>query len=171
MGDSLVRLIIETLGEKQIEREFMEHRGRAMNPLPVFEILAARFLMVEREQFITEGMTGSGGWRPLSPGYLAEKIRGGYDPRILHRTLRMMHSLTQADAPGAIRRITPEFMELGTDVTNDKGKSYPRAHQQGRGVPKRKPIDFTEMERRRWVKTVQAYIVHGRLVFGGVSGF
>lgn len=164
---TVVRLVIEILGDKIIEREFMEHRGRAINPIPVFEVLAQRFLAIETLQFNTQGMSGSGGWRPLSAAYLAEKIRHGYDPRILHRTLRLRESLTNSDAPGSIKRITPEFMEVGTDVTNDKGFPYPAVHQQGRGVPVRKPVDLTLAERRRWVKTVQRYIVNGELVFGG----
>lgn len=162
-----MRLVIETLGDTIIEREFMEHRSRAINPMPVFEVLAERFLKIEEMQFESQGMSGSGGWRPLSAAYQAEKMAKGFDPRILHRTLALRRSLTEADAPGHIRRITPEFMEVGTSITNDKGLSYPAMHQQGRGVPVRKPVDLTLLERRRWVKTVQRYIVMGELIFGG----
>lgn len=165
-----MRMSISVLGDKIIERDFVRHAGRAMNAMPVFEVLAERFLVIEKLQFESQGVTGSGGWAPLTAAYLAEKVSKGYDPRILFRTHALFDSLTHHDAEGSIRRITPEFMEVGTDVKSEGGYVYPLAHQQGHGVPVRKPVDFTELERRRWMKTVQRYIVLGEIVFGGGSG-
>lgn len=157
-------------GDVLVEREFAEHRRRAVNPMPAFFLLAERFRAVELQQFDSEGVTGSGGWKPLKQATIDEKLRNGYDLRILHRTLRLRESLTHDDHPDHIRRITPTFMEVGSSATNDKGLSYPTFHQQGRGVPVRKPIDFTEIERRRWVKTLQRYIVTGELILAGTRG-
>lgn len=163
---SSMSLSIEVLGEKIIERNLVRHAERAVNPIPVFEILAERFLLIEKMQFESQGVSGSGGWTPLSATYLQEKIKRGYDPRILFRTHALFNSLTHHDAPGSIRRITPEFMEVGTEVKSSDGYVYAQAHQKGAGVPVRKPVDFTELERRRWVKTLQRYIVTGELIFG-----
>lgn len=165
-----MHMSIEVLGDKIIERNFVRHAARAMNAMPVFEVLAERFLEIEKLQFESQGVSGSGGWTPLSATYLAEKVSQGYDPRILFRTHALFESLTHHDAEGSIRRITPEFMEVGTDLESEGGYVYALAHQQGHGVPVRKPVDLTEMERRRWMKTVQRYIVLGEVVFGGGSG-
>lgn len=160
------RVRIEVLGDRVIEGNFDKHRARAENPMPAFALLATRFLEVEKLQFESQGAEGGSPWAPLAESTLAEKARLGLDMRTLFRTHALFDSLTNASAPGHVRRITPEVLELGTAVASDGGYPYAEAHQHGRGVPVRKPVDLNDLERGSWAKTVHRYITTGELYFG-----
>lgn len=158
---------IEVMGETVVAGNLDRHARRAINPTPAYLVLADRFLDVEERQFDTQGASSGHPWMPLAAATLDEKARHGMDPRILHRTLALRASLTEASAPGHVRRITPAVLELGTSVTSDSGYPYPASHQEGRGVPRRKPVDLTDYERGRWARIVHRYIVHGELLRAG----
>lgn len=150
------RLSFLVAGEAQMDRILSRFGDAAEDLSPVYEEIADDFLEIEERQF-TSGGAGSGGWAPLNPRYAARK-KG---PGILRETLALFNSLTRRGAPGAIRRITKDTIELGSSVTSDRGFPYPVAHALGTSkMPARPPIDLIETDKTRWTKMVQRHLVN-----------
>lgn len=158
-----MELRLEIFGDVQLSRDLLRFRERGMDMRPVFHNLADDFLDIETRQFESEGRYASGGWQPLTPDYLAWKVRHDLDPRILHATLAMRNSLTVRGAPGQVRRITRDEMFVGTDVRSKRGFPYPAVHQNPKRspLPRRRPVELREADRDNWVKQVQYYLVYG----------
>jgi phage gpG-like protein len=147
-------------GEAQIDRTLARIELAAADASPAWELIAEEFLVAEREQFATEGGSGSGGWPQLSEPYAAWKARHYPGAKILRRTGDLEDSLTEGPE---IRVIEPHFMILGSAVP------YGRYHQQGSDrMPRRRPIDLTETLRRSWVKVLQRYLITGGLRGGEI---
>lgn len=152
-----MQLELEVYGDTQFSRDLLRFRDRGMDMVPAFRSLADDFLDIGREQFGSQGGR-SGGWRPLSPTYLARKVADGHDPRILHRTLRLRRSLTMETAD-TIRRLAPDEMFVGSRVP------YGVHHQHGApraNLPQRRPVELSNADRVRWVKILQRYLIEGR---------
>lgn len=157
-----MQITIDVFGDVQVSRNLMRFRDRAMNMIPAFQIEADLFLRHESKQFDSQGAYASGGWAPLAASTIARKARLGQDPRILHATLAMRRSLTVKGAPGQIRRIRRDSMEVGTSVKSPKGFPYPAVHQRGGGhVPRRRPVEFRESDKREMIRRIQHYLVYG----------
>lgn len=140
-------------GDVQLDRTLSRFEA-AEDATPAWEVLADRFARLERRQFATEGAYGSGGWPALSPRYGTWKAKNYPGAKILHREGDLEESLTQR--PFGVEVLEPGFMILGSGV--DHG-AY---HQQGDGVPRRRPIEFPESERRAWMNVLQRFIVTGK---------
>jgi phage gpG-like protein len=151
-----VSLSFRVFGEDQIDRELAGIEHAAADMRPAFEELRRRFLTIERRQFATQGGY-SGGWAPLSPRYRAWKAQHYPGKTILRRTDALWRSLTEGPAVAVLE---PSYMVLGSDV------AYGRFHQQGGGrLPRRRPVEIADAERREWVKVIQSFIRTG-----GVTG-
>lgn len=146
------RLQFTFWGEAQVDRTLEVVSLHAQDATPVWEELADRFLDDERRQFQSEGAYGSGRWAPLSPKYAAWKARHWPGRGILVRTGELVASLTQGPQ---VRVITPSQMAVGSAV--DHGKY----HQRGQGVPRRRPVELPESERREWTRAVHRFLVTG----------
>lgn len=156
-------LQLTTFGEVTLHRELVRTSMRAQDMSPVLHTLADDFLNVERYQFASEGKL-SGGWAPLAPSTVAHKAARGLDPRRLHATLALVHSLTRKADPHHVRRISPDEMFVGSSVVSEKGFPYPVAHQHGTGrIPRRRVVEFSETRKRIWMKRLQRYIVEGTI--------
>lgn len=150
-----VRIRFSFYGEEQIDRTLVRFIEAAEDATPVWNVLADRFLVLEGRQFASEGGYASGGWAPLSAAYAAWKAKNYPGKTILRRTDDLWRSLTQGPA---IRIIEPRFMVVGSDV------DYGEYHQTGTGrMPRRRPIEFTDAERREWVRLIHRWIVTGEL--------
>lgn len=141
-------------GEAQVDRTFELVSDRASDATPVWNVLADRFVEDEQRQFASEGAYGSGRWAPLSAPYAAWKARHFPGRGILVRTGALRDSLT-GSGDGSIRAITQSTMAVGSAV------DYGRFHQRGDGVPRRRPVELPESERRAWVKAIHRFIVTG----------
>lgn len=154
-----VQLTFRLLGDTQLDRTLEGIEDRTGDLRPAWEALRGRFLAVERHQFESQGGY-SGGWAPLSPRYAAWKSRHYPGKTILRRTDELYHSLT---AGPAIAVLEPDRMILGTDV------AHAEPHQRGgRHLPRRRPVELADAERREWVKVLQSFIVTGQVT--GVRG-
>lgn len=154
----MVKISLEQFGDVQLSRELLRFRDRGQDMSPAFEEAAVLFLEFEDQQFARQGAVGGRGkWPALNPRYAAWKRRKGYDRRILHRTLRLRSSLTFAGHPDHVRRIRPDELFVGTSVP------YAGAHQNPRKgrLPRRRPVDLTERQRRQMVKVLQRFLVEG----------
>ena len=151
-------ITLDFWGDVQLSRTLADLGDRTDDLRPVWDELADRFVGLERRQFATEGLYGSGGWAPLSPRYAAWKARAYPGKTILRRTDALYESLT--DRPLGVEVFEPGRMVIGSDV------SYGAYHQLGGEVdgrpPQRRPVELPELERREWVKRIQRYIVTGR---------
>lgn len=147
-----VRLTFAVFGDTQIDRTLEAIDDRADDLRPAFEHLRARFLRVEQRQFASQGRY-SGGWPPLSPKYATWKARHYPGKTILRRTDELFRSLTEGPQ---IAVIEPGYMVLGSSVR------YGEYHQAGSGrLPRRRPVELSEAERREWVKVLQSFIRTG----------
>jgi phage gpG-like protein len=150
-----VRMSFDFYGDVQLDRTLERFAESVADATPAWEKMADRFVRVERRQFASEGAYGSGGWAPLSPRYAAWKAAHYPGKPILRRTDDLWRSLTTGPA---IRVITPSMMIVGSDV------AYGRYHQRGGPkLPRRRPVEFPEAERREWVKILQRFIVTGKV--------
>jgi phage gpG-like protein len=148
-----VKLVIDSVGDEIVSRELLRLAGRVGNVEPAMESILRQIRAGEEQQFNSQGSYGSGGWAPLAPSTLEAKARSGIDPRILHGiTGDLEASLTGAGGENiAITR--HDGLDFGTTVP------YARYHQDGRGVPMRKPAQFPDSARRHWIKTIQDHVL------------
>lgn len=114
----------------------MADRTRSVEPAwpRVGDVFAENMAM----QFDTEGAhLGGRPWAPLSPKYLAWKVKRGLDPRRLHATRQMMLSLTSR--PMAVEQYFGNRAVFGTD---DEKAHW---HQNGTSMmPRRQIIRVTD---------------------------
>lgn len=114
----------------------------------IFELLAEDFRKTQTEVFKREGANeGLSRWKQLSPGYKKWKDAHYPGKPILTLTGKMKHSLIRRSATDHIERISPNTLEIGT-------KDFKAIlHQRGtRKLPKRKVIDLSDAQKRRWTQ-------------------
>lgn len=144
-------------GDTQVDRTLARWEANAVDARPVWEVLADRFTVVETRQFSTQGAAGGDAWPALSPRYAAWKAVHYPGKPILRRTDALFRSLTSGPA---VRVIEPHLLVVGSDV------DYGGHHQRGDGnLPRRRPVEFSENERRNWVRALQRFIVTGHAEF------
>ena len=140
-------------GQDQVLRTFSRWTDALSDFSPALEKIADDFLELEASQFASEGKTGSGGWKALSPDYAAWKAINYPGAKILERDGWLRDSLTVKDAPFQVREISPTEAVLGTSV------SYGIFHQTGtRKMPARPPIELSESDKTRWGKLVHEWL-------------
>ena len=149
-----VRMTFSFYGDTQLDRTLARIQERPQDARELWETLADRFRAIEARQFKSQGRYGSGGWAPLSPRYAAWKAKHYPGKGILVRTGALERSLTQR--PFCVEVIEAQNMAVGSNV------SYGKYHQNGEGRnPQRRPVELPEAERRRWVRTMQRYLITG----------
>lgn len=156
-----MRIEYDVFGDVQYSREIMRVGDRAGDMTPAFNAVADMIVDVERKQFASEGAYASSGWQPLAASTIEHKAKAGLAPEILQATRALHDSLTNPSDRHHVRRITPDEMFVGTNVTTRDGYPYPRAHQRGRGVPQRRVIELRPQDRTQATKTLQRYIMTG----------
>lgn len=158
-----MRFTFAVEGEEQIDRTLTRMADDLEDLRPVWEVLADRFVIVERRQFDTEGAYGSGGWTPLSPTYGAWKAAHYPGKGILERSGALRESLTRR--PFGVEVIEAKSMTIGSGI------DYGAYHQKGGGnLPQRRPVELPATERREWVKAVQRFVMTGVAVGLGARG-
>lgn len=142
-------------GDVQLNRTIDRMHEAIDDFSPAFEAMAHRFRYVEVRQFNSEGRYASGGWSPLSPPYARWKLRQVGKKPILEFSGMLRRSLTKR--PFGVEYIGPHLALFGSDV------EYGAYHQRGSGnLPRRRPIELTEDERKRWIRIAQRFIVTGK---------
>lgn len=151
-----MRILIETFGDTQLDRELLRFNERAVNPIPAFEMIMEEVAKLNTEQFDSQGERSSGGWAPLADSTVLYKAANDLDPRILHATLALRDSLTDRTDSAHEEVVSPEGFMFGSDV------GYGEYHQHGtKNMPMRKPVELTVADREAFVKTLQRYVVEG----------
>lgn len=151
-----MRVDIEILGEKVVERRLLRFGERAVAAEPAMAAIGEMILKSETRQFDTEGASGGTPWQDLAPSTVATKARHAGAYRILQETGVLFDSLTSKGATGNIFEVGPDHLRLGTDVP------YATFHQTGTSrMPARPPVKLNELDRQGAVKLLQRWLVHG----------
>lgn len=155
-----MRLIIDIKGDKQVDRKLMRISMKAGDVRPAFRVILDDIRKITKKQFGTEGKHRSGGWEPLKDSTIARKQAAQLDTRIMRATYKLMDSLITRMHPEGVQEIKPQEMVFGTKV------DYAVHHQHGApraNLPQRRLVEFNEPDKRRFMKTLQRYIVTGEL--------
>lgn len=147
------RFTLDFYGDTQVDRTLAALGDRVSDASEAWEAITDRFVAGQRRQFDTQGAAGGARWAPLSPAYAAQKARTHPGQPILQRDGDLVASLTRR--PLGVEHITATSMVIGSDV------EHGRYHQLGDGVPRRRPVELTEVTRRDWVKLLQRFITTG----------
>lgn len=150
-----MRLLLDVHGDHQVERTLLRAAGRTDDMSDGLSLVADHFLDSEERQFASQGGYASGGWAPLAPSTLAGKRRAGQDQRILH---------AEGDLRASLTRRGGDHLEEVTDSSLVFGTTDPKAkfHQFGTStMPRRRPVELTEGDRREAVRILQRSIVEG----------
>jgi hypothetical protein len=108
------------------------------------------------EQFRDQG---SPSWPALMPAYAAWKRRKFPGKTILRRTDALYHSLTDRTATGAIFRLTPELLEIGTSLQVGTGRKW------NLGLIHQKPGTDSNLEPRPPMRLTKAFQTKAIAVF------
>lgn len=151
-----MRLQLDVYGDEQLNRELLRFSAYVGNAQPAFKEIADDMREQVSDQFASEGQRGSGGWAALKPSTQASKAAAGLSPFILQATGDLVNSLTSQSHGSHIEDITDDSLTFGSKV------SYGGFHQKGTSkMPARKPVEFTALDRRNFVRTLQRYFVLG----------
>lgn len=151
-----VRFTFAVEGEVQIDRTLARLVDNVTDARPLWDALADRFARMETRQFDSGGRYGSDVWVPLSPAYAAWKAAAYPGKPILERTGALRESLTRR--PFGVEVIDARAIAVGSGI------DYGRFHQAGGGtLPRRRPVEFPESERRVWVRYIQRFIISGEV--------
>lgn len=149
-------LEFEAFGSKQIVRELERFSEAALDAEPAFEEIIRLMQEDIGEQFSTEGGSMSGGWEEDKPVTIRRKELAGLRTETMRATDRLMQSLTDERGSDQIHEVTPVGFDFGSEVPYGK---YHMGPAKDGSRPARKPIDFTEGQRRKYVKVLQAWLV------------
>jgi hypothetical protein len=143
-----VEVRVEALGVDVVRRQLLSMAGRTVDASPAMgSILDGLFESTSR-RFATEGAHGGDPWKPLAQTTVEAKARQGLDPRIEHATLELRDSLTR---PGGANVAVARHDGLSFSSTVEHAQ-----YAADRGDTLVQP---TELERRQWVRIVQAWII------------
>lgn len=149
----LLNVQFEIAGQKQLDRALGVWVGRITDLRGVWDDIRDDFIAGEREQFKTEGGSGSGGWPPLSPVYKAWKDRHYPRRPLLVLNGRLLMSLTNKNNADMVYEKGKLSLKLGTKIP------YAIYHQTGTSkMPARPPIELTERQKTLWPKLIQEYL-------------
>lgn len=156
-----MRFDLTVFGDTQFSREIVRTGERGGDMRPAFRSIFDRMFEINREQFLSQGRRGSGGWEPINPEYKVWKAEHGFDTDILFKT----HALFEA--MGFVTSDDNEVMVAENwavfRVTGEPGE-YGPFHQSGtEHMPARPPFALTALDRREFFDEMQDYIFTGRV--------
>lgn len=155
-----VILQFEVFGHKQLARDLTRFGEFAGDAAPAWLKIIDEMKTDIQEQFDTQGASMSGGWAPLKPVTIERKSAMGLRPEIMRATDRLMQSLTDAAGSDQELKVEPHGFEFGSKVAY--GGFHMGPAKDG-SRPARKPVDFTEAQRRKYVKILQTYLMGGHV--------
>ena len=151
-----MRANISIAGDRQLSRDILRITEHVADLRPALNAIADQLRDANRRQFESEGRFGSGGWDPLSADYARAKARSFPGRPILVRTGALRRSLTER--PFGVEEIGRQTMEVGSDLV------YAQYHQHGtRKMPRRRPVELPASVRADMTRTLQRYIISGRV--------
>jgi phage gpG-like protein len=162
------KVTIEVLGDRQVARAFRDMGSAVTDWSAAWDDVGDLLRASAKKQFDSHGQYGSGGWEPLAFSTLASKNAKGQPRDILRATGRLEDSLTVKDDTEHMALGGTTFFHWGTFVP------YASYHMTGtgarrtadsafgpmrQGMPRRKPVELPEADRREIVRILQRYAV------------
>jgi hypothetical protein len=159
LKSELVSFSFEVAGVKELDRSLGLMIKHVKNLKPAWPDVKDDFIRGSEKLFNSEGRSGGtfGRWRRLSPQYKVWKDVHFPGRGILVRTGALRASLMGRGLAGSGGGFIYKPGKMGLSI----GSSVPYAiyHQTGNpDLPKRKPIDPNEAQKRRWMKILHEYI-------------
>lgn len=136
-------------GAGKAARDVNQLGRRASDVRPATSAVRTAFRQAEERRFDTGG---AGSWPKLAEATREWKARRGLDPRILRATGALYRAMTAARAAGQVDERHPDELHFGTTLP------YAKYHEQGKGVPKRDPIELTSQDRHKITQAIEKYI-------------
>jgi phage gpG-like protein len=153
-------LDFDVYGAKQISRRLERLSVLPSDAAPAWQAIIKAMKTDIEEQFDSEGGSMSGGWAPLKPVTIARKAAAGLNTEIMRATDRLKESLVDERGSDQIFDIGPHGFKFGSTVEYGAFHMGPSADG---SRPARKPVDFTEAQRRKYVKILQAFLMGGEI--------
>lgn len=162
-----MRFTLTVAGEVQLDREFEGLDAHAHTIDNVLRDIARDLNNEARQQFATQGMHASGGWKPLSDAYRKRKARmvqqgkliNGRPARhmqILRLTDRLRKSLVEQHDPEHVETIVNHELSWGSRVP------YMRYHQNpGNPARRRRVIELNEKKRQQYARAILTHLRTG----------
>lgn len=151
----MARISVHLIGERQAKAMF-DNAARAIdNPLPAMKEISKMQHKEVQEAFKVSGknITGSP-WKPLRPNTVKEKIRSGFQTRILERTGRMKSSFVT-------KTLTAKSIRIANTAP------YFPQHQQGKSggtfgakIPKRQMLGHSDRMVTNAMNIFQTFITN-----------
>lgn len=156
-------LEFEVFGDVQISRKLLRFGERAADARPAFRSIMDSMEDDIAKLFSNEGSSGGDAWAPLAESTLRRKERRGEGTAILQSTRALLDSLTSNTHASGIRQAFPDELVFGSSLMTPDGQySMVALHQKGtENMPARKPLQFSETQKRSYVKELQRYVVEG----------
>lgn len=147
----MVSVVLEEVPAPALDAKLEGWAGRIAFMAGAFGGIVADFHEMEGRRFRAEGP----GWAPLAPSTVTERTRAGYGGAhpILRRTDLLANSLNRTGAEGAVVRVEPDELFVGT---NDPKARF---HQEGSSrLPQRLVVQVDEPDRARWMGLLADWI-------------
>lgn len=144
-------------GDQLVSRKLLRYADRATNAQPAFESIADTLRGYEKRLFDSGGASGGAPWDSLAPSTVRAKAAAGLDPRVLRATNALRNSLALKDDKNHQEIVTENQLVFGSTLP------YVAYHQRGRGVPKRRPIQFNENQKKYILKKLQRFLATGEV--------
>lgn len=150
----MTRFRVEIDGIEVLNRAFNRVDQIISDFRPLWPNVADVVYTINQEQFDSEGGRGaSGKWAALSPAYKKWKEIHYPGQPILRLTNALYESLTDPEANDAVFQPGKDELVIGTRVP------YATAHHRGGRSPQRQIFSFSEPQKRRIQKAIQAGLV------------
>lgn len=149
----MLTITFTMFGDVQLARGIERYSNATKDFRPVWQQIRDNFLVIERQQFISQGSRSGSTWAPLSLNYLAWKNKYFPGKPILQLTGALIEQMT-TDA-GLQTEIEPLRLRMKPTTF------YAPIHQQGApsiNLPPRKVVQLTEIDKRNWMKMIHNYI-------------
>lgn len=156
-----MKIFLDINGTVELERTLLRWADRAMDASPVWPAIADYWRDEIKRQFDSDGAHATAAWQPLAESTIMRKKAAGMDNGILRATRALEESLTERNNSNT-RYITDDsFMVFGSELP------YLAYHQQGRGVPERKPVALTRHAASHTAKMLQDFLLRGEVRYRG----
>lgn len=154
---------ITVLGDEQMARQ-LDRTGRyAEDMRPVWDVIAEDIRQIGAAQFDTEGQRSSGGWAPLEAVTIERKARQGaaYPSRILWMSGDLRDAVASPSHPDQIIIKDNDQLIFRLGGKSEIKGAVAQSGAPSKGIPQRRILEFTEMDRQRFMRDIQRYVVYG----------
>lgn len=149
----MIQITFDMGGTDIVKQQFATYGADVSDLTPAWTQIADDVQADFALNMATEGGLFAGGWAPLKPNTIADRVRKGYGAGpILWRTGELAHSLS-GDSGYAVKEVRPDGVTVGTSLP------YAGYHQTGtKKMPMRRVVGLSWARRSLVVRRLADYI-------------